>query len=205
MGDSAAISMPVVDGRTLPRAWRVVLRPGELVGNGRKRRLPCFFYEIASWQEARQAKLADGFHLWEFINVDAREHPSQRDFPRYVPCAITTLAAHLTVLRKHVQTYVHVSANGGYRSPAHQRNPHDASPHCWGAAADLYRVGDDWLETEETIRKYADLLRDLLPAVRVKPYADGDDHLHLDLGYLALVPPDAPDETACPETEAEHD
>jgi hypothetical protein len=64
--------------------------------------------------------------------------------------------------------------------------------HCWGTAANIYRIGDDWLDTQETIETYAALVREVLPAAWVRPYGHAagfaDDHLHLDLGYTVTVP-----------------
>jgi hypothetical protein len=79
----------------------------------------CFFYEVDSWQTAQQIQLAEDFALWEFLTVDVREAEPLRTFPRYIPCAITALAAHLQVLRREIGTFVHIAANGGYRSPSH--------------------------------------------------------------------------------------
>ena len=87
-------------------------------------------------------ELTPNFGLWEFIDVDVREAEPLRRFPRYVPCAVTLLARALERFRDHVGTFVHVAANGGYRSPAHALTAH-ASPHCWGTAANIYRIGDD--------------------------------------------------------------
>ena len=53
------------------------------------------------------------------LDVDFREAPAARRFPRYVPCAITLLAAQLQILRAEVGTIVRVAANGAYRSPGH--------------------------------------------------------------------------------------
>ncbi|HEV3410234.1 MAG TPA: hypothetical protein VG095_08060, partial [Chthoniobacterales bacterium] len=76
---------------------------------------------------------------------------------------------------------------GGYRSPAHQRNQHK-STHCWATAADIYRVGDTYLEDERSIRRYAQVAESLGAQVYVRPYAEGDDHLHIDLGFVTVTP-----------------
>jgi hypothetical protein len=72
----------------------------------------------------------------------------------------------------------------------------------WGTAANLYRVGDDWLDDRETIERYAAIARQTLPHVWIRPWGHGrgyaDDHLHLDLGYVTVVPRDAAGE-ATPE------
>src|SRR4051812_1226528 len=85
----------VVDGLTLPPEYRKALRPGEdwKDSNGFARELPRYFYEIPSWDTAMKIALASHFLLWEFIQVDVREAPALRTFPRYVPCAITLQCA----------------------------------------------------------------------------------------------------------------
>lgn len=196
----ADFPLRVVDGRTLDEEYRRVLRPGELMRDrrGNLRRLPRFFYRIESWDQALETALSPNFEVWEFINVDVREHERVRtDWPRYTPCAVSLLAAHLELFREAVDTYVHVAANGGYRSPAHRLSTH-ASPHCWGTAVNVYRIGDDWLDGEKTLAKYARVARRVMPAVYVRPFGgrvgEADDHLHLDLGYTLMVPGSAPGE-----------
>lgn len=202
MSDRGVLPLPVVDGLALDRARRTVLRPDQALEDrdGRARRLPRFFYEVDSWQTAQQVMLSEHFALWEFLTVDVREAEPQRTFPRYIPCAVTALAAHLQVLREAVGTYVHISANGGYRSPAHALSTH-ASLHCWGTAVNIYRIGDDYLDSEDRIEKYARIARKSLPGWWVRPYGNevgtADDHLHLDLGYMLLVPREAPSEQGC--------
>lgn len=195
---SARFPLRIVDGLALPVDVRQLLRPGEAMADreGRQHRLPRWFYEIPTWDVARETNITPNFHVWEFIDVDVRETERLRAaWPRYVPCAVTLLAAHLELFRQRVGTYVHVAANGGYRSPAHRRSTH-ASTHCWGTAVNLYRVGDDWLESERAIARYRRVLRELMPAVYVRPYGAGigeaDDHLHLDLGFTEVVPHGAP-------------
>lgn len=199
MSDRGVLPLPVVDAVNLNRAHRAVLRPDELLTDteGKDRRLPRFFYEVDSWQTAQQVMLSEHFSLWEFLTVDVREAELQRTFPRYIPCAVTALAAHLQVFREAVGTFVHISANGGYRSPTHALSTH-ASTHCWGTAVNIYRVGDDFLDTQDKIERYARIARKSLPGWWVRPYGSektfADDHLHLDLGYLLLVPREAPSE-----------
>jgi hypothetical protein len=87
---------------------------------------------------------------------------------------------------------VHIAVNGGYRSPAHKMS-HDASLHMWGTAADIYRIGTTILRTRESIDRYNDLAEDLSDDVSVLPYGhvtdvNADDHVHVDLGYLTMVP-----------------
>lgn len=199
MSDRGVLPLPVVDGLELDREHRTLLRADEVLADadGKYRRLPRFFYEVDSWQTAQQTQLAADFALWEFLTVDVRESELQRTFPRYIPCAVTALAAHLQVFRETVGTFVHIAANGGYRSPSHQLTTH-ASTHCWGTAVNIYRVGDDWLDTQEKIERYARIARKSLPGWWVRPYGSqkgyADDHIHLDLGYLLLVPREAPSE-----------
>lgn len=194
-------SLPLVDGMELAEDYRRVLRPGELMRDrlGRTRRLPRYFYEIPSWEEARETQLTEHFAVWEFLNVDVWEHELlRRHWPRYIPCAVTLLATHLEMFRREVGTFVHVAANGGYRSPAHRLSSH-ASTHCWGTAVNLYQIGDEMLDTQNAIVRYNRLARKLMPGVYVRPYGHGvgeaDDHVHMDVGYTVMVPHDAGSET----------
>jgi hypothetical protein len=188
-----------VDGLQLAEKHRRVLRPDELLADraGRARRLPRFFYEVDSWQTAQKVQLTEHFTLWEFLTIDVREAEPLRTFPRYVPCAVTAFATHLQVLREAVGTFIHISANGGYRSPAHALTD-GASPHCWGTAANIYRVGDDYLDTQEKIERYARIADRNIPGSWTRPYGIekgfADDHLHIDLGYMLVVPREAPSE-----------
>lgn len=200
--------LQVVDGLELPAAYRAVLRPGETMHDrhGRARRLPRFFFEIPSWEEALETELTEHFALWEFLNVDVWEAELLRSrWPRYVPCAVTQLAVHLELLRRELGTYVHIAANGGYRSPGHRLSTH-ASPHCWGTAVNVYKIGDEMLDTQTALVRAARQVRKLMPGVYVRPYGHGvgetDDHLHLDLGYTATVPHNARSEA---EPEPLHD
>jgi hypothetical protein len=190
------LSLPVVDGLTLSKELRAALRPGETLKDegGRTRRLPRWFYEVSSWEEAENVQLAPKFYLYELIRTDVREAEALYAFPRYVPCAVTLLAAGLSVLRQHFETYVYVAGNGGYRSPSHHLT-RAASTHCWGTAANIYRVGDDYLETQDVIERYAEQAREVLPGAWIRSYGSdigfADDHLHIDFGYARLVPHDA--------------
>ena len=185
--------LPVVDGLELPSPQRDLLKPGELLRgrNGEVHRLPRYFYEVQSWALALATPLTAHFGLWEFMDVDLREPSPLRLFPRYVPCAVQALAAALELFRLDVGVPVRIAANGGYRSPAHAGSA-SGSPHCWGAAANIYRVGADLLDDQEQIERYAAVVRRLLPFVWTRPYGFGvgtaNDHLHVDLGYLTLVP-----------------
>ncbi|MEY2584477.1 MAG: hypothetical protein QOD80_503 [Verrucomicrobiota bacterium] len=179
-----------VDGLTLSAAHRAALRPGEAVTaeNGALHRLPRFFFEVPSWEEAHSLRVATHFALSELITVDSREADLLlRAFPHYVPCAILALARYLEDFRREVEAPVFVSANGGYRSPSHLIN-RGVSLHNWGTAADIYRVGDTYLNDEKSITRYAGIAASLGTEVFVRPYKEGDDHLQVDLGYLTLVP-----------------
>ena len=111
--------------------------------------------------------------------------------------AVTTLAAHLEVLRLQVGAPMHIAANGGYRSPSHGRSL-AGSPHAWATAVNIYRIGDQYLDDRDSIERYSALASEVLPAMRARPYGPGpgcvDDHMHLDLGYATVVPTDAPGE-----------
>lgn len=189
----STMPLPVVHGRDLPRDVRTLLRPGETLRDrsGIERVLPSSFLRVDSWAQAVETPLTPHFKLSEFIGVDVREAPLARAFPRYVPCALVLLAAGLELFRLEVGTYVHVAANGGYRTPAHGLSRH-ASRHCWGTAANIYRIGDDFLDRPDLIEKYAAIARRVIPGVWVRPGGpeDGqaDDHLHLDLGYTVFDP-----------------
>ena len=190
------LPLRIVDGTRLPEAYRKALKPGALIvdEDGRARRLPRFFYEVDSWLTANEVELAPNFGLHEFLQTDVREAPVLHGLPRYVPCALVLLAAQLALFRARVGAMVYVAANGGYRSPAHQRS-RAASTHCWGTAANVYRVGDDLLDTQANLERYAALAREALPWAWVRPWGHGpgfaDDHLHLDLGYVTVVPREA--------------
>lgn len=187
------LPLPCVDGLELPAEYRRVLRPGESLrdARGRKRVLPRYFLVVDSWDTALSTRLTENFTLWELIGVDVRETPELRSFPRYVPCAVLLLAMALELFRREVGTYVHVAANGGYRSPAHRLNRH-ASRHSWGTAANIYQIGDDLLNDADTIEKYAAAARGAAPGIWIRPCGNtegaADDHLHLDLGYTVFDP-----------------
>jgi hypothetical protein len=188
-----ALPLRVVDGCRLDEPARSALAPAATLTDrtGTARRLPRWFLEIDSWDQALNVSLAPDFRVWEMITTDVREAAALRGFLRYVPCAITLLAAHLHVLRDAVGTYVHIAANGGYRSAGHELSTH-ASRHCWGTAANIYRIGNDWLDNRARIEHYAAVVRTALPHVWLRPYGhaagEADDHLHIDLGYVAVEP-----------------
>jgi hypothetical protein len=197
---AAAFPLRLVDGRRLERRYRDVLLPGGILCDhtGQARVLPRYFYEVTSWEEARDTYLAPHFSVSEFIHTDVREAPPLRVFPRYIPCATALLALALEQLREAVGSYVYIGANGGYCSPRHARIG-GASPHCWGAAANIYRIGDSYLDTHDAIERYANIARSVLPTAWTRPLGPAtqytDDHLHLDLGYVVSTPREAAGET----------
>lgn len=186
-------TLRVVDGLELEPAYREALRPGELVRNaaGRMVQLPRYFYEVPSWETALETELSPHFGAFEFLDIDVREAEPLRAFPRYLPCAVVGFVAALERFRDAVGTPVRIAANGGYRSPSHALSA-STSPHLWGAAADIYRIGNEYLDDPERIRRYAEVARRTVAGIWVRPVGDGPgyafDHLHLDLGYLTLVP-----------------
>ena len=183
-----------IDGLHLPEEYRALLRPGESEAgnNGTVHRLPRFFFEIGSWEEAHEIRLAPHFTLAELMLVDCREaRLLLSQFPHYVPCAILLLARFLEDFRREVDTPVFISANGGYRSPTHQIGG-AKSIHAWGTAANIYRVGDTFLSDAKPIGKYRAIAASLSPAVSVRPFGyekgQTSDHLHIDLGFVSLTP-----------------
>ncbi len=183
-----------IDGLSLSAEYRALLRPGEAESDsrGNVHHLPRFFYEIGSWQDAREIRLAPHFTLAELMLVDCREAELLlRQFPHYVPCAVILLATFLENFRREVDAPVFISANGGYRSPAHQIGG-AKSIHAWGTAANIYRIGDTFLDDARSIEKYGATASSLSRAVLVRPFGsrkgETDDHLHLDLGFVSLTP-----------------
>jgi hypothetical protein len=190
---SAVAHLPLVDGFDLPEAHRQLLRPGELMParNGDYHRLPRFFYTVESSAVAVNTQLTPHFSLWEFIEVDLHEPALLRSYPRYVPCAVTMLAMALEVFRTEVGVPVRIAANGGYRSPAHAGSA-SGSPHCWATAANIYSIGSDYVDSAERINRYSEIAARTLAGCWTRPYGsnagEADDHLHVDLGFLTLVP-----------------
>jgi hypothetical protein len=186
--------MKIVDGLTLSAEHRALLRPGEMleVSPTEVHRLPRFFYEIESWAHAKDTQLTPHFTLSELITVDCREADVLlHGFPHYVPCAVTVLARYLEDFRERVDAPVCVAVNGGYRSPAH-RLTGKPSPHMWATAANIFRIGETWLDSQKAIERHARIAESLGPEVYVRPYGpepgETDDHLHVDLGYLLSTP-----------------
>jgi len=208
MPEVGMASLRIVDGYRLDKPRQNALMPGGVLRDraGRMRQLPRFFFEVESWNAALEYELAPHFHLWEFIQTDVREAVPLRFFPRYIPCAVALTALLLEHFREAVGVPVRVSANGGYRSPRHQLTSH-ASTHCWGSAVNIYRIGDDFLETRDRIEQYAEIARAVLPGVWTRPVGESlgysDDHLHLDFGFLISVPHDAPGDPFNPKLEGD--
>jgi hypothetical protein len=190
----ASEGLKVVDAFDLDDELRSILKPGEMVkdGQGRRHRLPRYFYEISSHDAALATRLTPHFAMNEFTLTDLKEAPRLQQYPRYVPCAVRVLAFYLEQFRAACGASVHVAVNGGYRSPSHKLALH-ATPHMWGTAADIYRIGNSILKTKELIEKYNDIAEDLSDEITVLPYGHetgkaADDHVHLDLGYVTLIP-----------------
>jgi hypothetical protein len=188
-----------IDGLRLAEEYRALLRPGESEAgaDGTVHRLPRFFYEIRSWEEAHGIRLAPHFTLAELMLVDCREaRLLLSQFPHYVPCAIVLLARFLEDFRREVDAPVFISANGGYRSPAHQIGG-AKSVHAWGTAANVYRVGDTFLSDARSIDKYRTIAASLSPIVFVRPFGrergQTNDHLRIDLGFVSLTPRECSD------------
>jgi hypothetical protein len=194
MSDAHAPALKVVDAFDLDDELRTLLKPGEMVrdAQGRRHRLPRYFYEIPSHEIAVRTRLTPHFGLNEFILVDLKEATRLQQFPRYVPCAVRVLTFYLEQFRALAGASVHIAVNGAYRSPSHKLAI-GATPHMWGTAADIYRIGQTILKTKDSIEKFNDIAEDLSEDVHVLPYGhvtgnNADDHVHLDLGYITLVP-----------------
>ena len=189
-----AAGLKVVDAFDLDDELRGILKPGEMLrdAHGRRHRLPRYFYEVPSHEMAMATRLTPHFGLNEFILTDLREASRLHDYPRYVPCAVRVLAFYLEQFRAACGASVHVAVNGAYRSPGHKLST-QATPHMWGTAADIFRIGSAILKTREAIEKYNAIAEELSEDVTVLPYGhvtgiNADDHVHLDLGYITLIP-----------------
>ena len=109
-----------------------------------------------SGSQALETPLSPNFKLWELIGVDVRETPLMRDLPalrsvrgraagrraRTVPPGSRHLCARGRQRR--------LSLAGVCAQPARPR-------HCWGTA-NIYRIGDTWLDSREEIEN-ADIAR----------------------------------------------
>jgi hypothetical protein len=189
-----AQTLKVVDAFDLDDELRAALKPGDMVRDveGRRHRLPRYFYEIPSHEVALATRLTPHFGLNEFILTDLKEAQRLQGWPRYIPCAVRILAFYLEQFRHSVGASVHIAVNGGYRSPMHKLSQY-ATAHMWGTAADVYRIGSTILKTKESIEKFNDIAEDVSDEINVLPYGhvtgkNADDHLHLDLGYITLTP-----------------
>jgi len=187
-------SIKVVDAFDLDDELRSLLKPGEMVkdAEGRRHRLPRYFYEIPDHETAVSIRLSPHFGLNEFTLVDLKEAPRLQQFPRYVPCAVRVLAFYLEQFRREAGASVHIPVNGGYRSPSHKLSL-TATPHMWATAADVYRIGTTILKGKDTIDKYNAIAEDLSDDIHILPYghvtgANADDHIHFDLGYITVIP-----------------
>src|SRR5207247_8322148 len=104
-----------VDGLNLPDEYRALLRPGEAESDVQDNvhRLPRFFYEIGSWQQAQEIRLAPHFTLAELMLVDCREAKLLlSQFPHYAPCAVVFLARFVDDFRRDVVSHVFLSEKG---------------------------------------------------------------------------------------------
>jgi hypothetical protein len=187
-------ALKVVDAFDLDDELRAILRPGEMMKDAQQRRhrLPRYFYEVPAHEFAMDLRLTPHFALNEFTLVDLKEAPRLQQWPRYVPCAVRMLAFFLEQFRAAAGASVHIAVNGGYRSPSHKMSE-NATPHMWGTAADIYRIGSTILKTKDSIEKYNEIAEELSDEVCMLPYGHvtgthADDHVHLDLGYITLVP-----------------
>jgi hypothetical protein len=187
-------SIKIVDAFDLDDDLRSLLKPGEMVrdADNRRHRLPRYFYEVPSHEVAMKIRLTPHFGLNEFVLVDLREASRLQEFPRYIPCAVRVLAFYLEQFRAAAGASVHIAVNGGYRSPAHKM-AHNATAHMWGTAADIYRIGTTIVKTQEVIEKYNDLAEQITDDITTYPYghvtgSTADDHVHIDLGYITVVP-----------------
>jgi len=196
MSEQQAInhSIKVVDAFDLDDELRSLLKPGEMVrdAEGRRHRLPRYFYEIPNHEAAVSIRMTHHFGLNEFTLVDLKEAARLQQFPRYIPCAVRVLAFYLEQFRREAGASVHIPVNGGYRSPSHKLSL-TATPHMWATAADIYRIGTTILKGKETIEKYNGIAEDLSDDIHILPYghvtgANADDHIHFDLGYITVIP-----------------
>ncbi len=185
--------LKVVDALDLDPELDSLLRPGATVEGkrGDAHRLPRYFYEVPSREAALEVRLTPHFGINEFLLVDLKEASRVRAFPRYLPCAVRVLAFYLERLRDALGASIHLAVNGGYRSPAHKLAV-GATPHMWGTAADIYRIGNVVVRDQATIETYNRIVEDVSDDLWVMPFGHEigttDDHIHLDLGYLSLVP-----------------
>ena len=193
MADQLNIPLKIIDGTELPERYREVLRPGEVLTDtsGTAYTLPRYFYEIDSEDTANSVKLAQHFYVREFIQTDFKEDRLLQAYPKYIPLAIAYTASLLELFRKKVSSIVRIAANGGYRSPRHQTN-NGITPHSWGTAVNIYKIGSNFVDSESSMEKYHQIVHEVLPGVWVRPYGKTPGHvydqIHLDLGYTTVFP-----------------
>ena len=191
--DKQNIPLKIVDGLQLGASYQEILKPGETViaSNGMKHALPQYFYEVDSYETAKNTRLSVHFSMHEFLETDFKEVDLLQDYPKYIPISITLTVAVLELFRKRVGTFIRIATNGGYRSPQHALNSY-MSPHCWGTAVNIYRIGNQHLDSQDRIEKYSEMIRNVLPAVWVRPYGTEPgtvfDQLHIELGYTTVSP-----------------
>ena len=111
------------------------------------------------------------FTVSEFIHTDVREaarapglpavHPVRNGSARVRARAVPRSGRHLRLHRRQRRVLL-----------ASARGTGAASPHCWGTAANIYRIGDTYLDTPETIRRFAALAREVIPTVWTRPLGD---------------------------------
>lgn len=187
------IDLEIVDGLQLDEAYREILKPGESVTgpNSLELTLPRYFYAVDSNETAKNTRLSTHFSLYEFLETDFKEAGLLQGYPKYVPIAITQTATALELFRRRVGSIVRIATNGGYRSPQHALNSY-MSPHCWGTAVNIYKIGNRYLDSQDRIEKYSELMGDVLPGAWTRPYGTEPgtvfDHLHFDLGYMTVSP-----------------
>jgi hypothetical protein len=117
-----SLPLQLVDGTAAGRESTAPrLRPGELVPDreGRLRRLPRYFYEVPSWDAALETSAlptsrCGSSSTWTCARP-AAAHLGRATCPARSRCWPRTWRC----CAAEVGTYVHVAANGGYRSPAH--------------------------------------------------------------------------------------
>ena len=191
--------LPIVDGFELDAPVRSLLMPGVAVrdSHARLRRLPRFFYAVESWNVALETQ-ADA----AFRDVGVHGRRSLRAGAAAPVSALRAVRGH--VARRASRGAARADRIVRFTSPRtadidrrRTANRSPGSPHCWGTAANIYRIGDLYLDERDAIEKYAALAIGLLPALRARPYGPGpgcvDDHVHLDLGYVTAVPAEAPE------------
>lgn len=181
-------ALQIIDGQTLGKEYRSLLKPGEQVDG---KVLPRYFYKVPDWETALRTPLTEHFNLYEFLVVDLYEHELMQAYPRYVPCAVTLLAFALESVRVRIGKPIHIAANGGYRSPVHRKNTR-LSAHSFGAAANLYRIGEDFLNDKDTIESYSSQIEKATQGIWEKKFGheigESDDHLHFDIGFTVVTP-----------------